>query len=402
MTDKCLDVRQTLLAEEKMKKIIFCFFVLIIAPSIFGQNQKFELYVTDHIKLRDNPTLTAHVIAVLPKYTAVHLITDGATQIIDGISGRWISVISQNGYSGWSFSGYVKDIESNIAQDLADTFANYKSGNFPGKIRKDYKYPGVSDIRLIKAREGYYIQQQLRSFQGRGKAPEILKLTVAGEKVFLSEIDIIKNNAQEKPALQLEYDGVTFSKGKTRIFQVGDNIVIRYMEHIPQDNWLGTWEYEEFYTYASSLNNLKIDKITRLTSDYLKNYTGEYIFDSIDVASDTENSDIKNLAMKTIINIEYDINGKYLTLPIHNLIDCYEPGNGVGNFMLNFVETTFNEPFFWAYGEGEGVGHSEEMFFFYKGGIGLRYEDTGAVLGDDELTVIRNKHQLFYIFFKKK
>ncbi len=95
------------------------------------------------------------------------------------------------------------------------------------------------------------------------------------------------------------------------------------------------------------------------------------------------------------------MNGKYLTLPINNLIDFYEPGNGVGNFMLNFVETTFNEPFFWTYGEG-GDSHFEVMSFFYKGGIGLRYEDTGTVLGDDELTVIRNKHQLFYIFFKKK
>jgi hypothetical protein len=35
-----------------------------------------------------------------------------------------------------------------------------------------------------------------------------------------------------------------------------DRIQIIYLEHIPEKKWLGTWEYEDPYTFASNLRTL--------------------------------------------------------------------------------------------------------------------------------------------------
>lgn len=382
-----------------MKRVMVILAWLSVLTSLYAQSYTYELYASANLKLRELPSLQSSVITILPKYTTLHLISEGSSQTIDGISAKWINVETQNGYTGWCFSGYVCKKESYVADELATLFSNYKSGSFTGTETKHSKYPGISDLGFIKQKEGYYIQQQQRSFQGSGRAPEILKLFISNQNVYISEIDILNKQEIEKAKIQLAFDGITYSKGKTCLYQIGNDIAIRYLEHNPDHEWLGTWEYEELYSFVSEISNLKSDKVIKLTSDYLSQFAGDYVFDSIDVVTDSENSKINDLARKTILHVSYDIEKKCLTVPIHDLIDYYEPDNGVGNYTLSFVETSFDEPFFYAY--GEGVGHSEERYFFYKGGIGLRYEMVGAVLGD-ELAVLRNKYQLFYVYFKKK
>jgi len=378
-------------------KIIIALFI-IIGFNIWAQSYGFESYATDRLKLRAEPSLSALVLTVLPRYTGIHLLSEGPVETIDGITSKWINVSTSNGYSGWCFSGYVMKERGITAYQLEDLFMEYESGSFRGTRTKYEKFPGIESIDLIKANQGYYIQQQKRSFQGHGRAPEILKLLVIENRVFISEIDIINGNEIERSKLEFSFDGKTYSKGQSGIYQNDKSLVIRYLEHIPQKKWVGTWEYEEVYSFVARLGDKKPEALLQLTSDYLKLFCGDYIFESIDIVNDSESTDINGLARKTIIHVTFDSEQKCLKIPVHDLIDFLEPDNEVGDYDLLFIESAYTEPFFWLY--GEGVGHSEKRYFFFDNGIGLRYETVGAELGKD-LVVIRGIYQLVYVYFKK-
>ena len=78
------------------------------------------------------------------------------------------------------------------------------------------------------------------------------------------------------------------------------------------------------------------------------------------------------------------------------MLDINEPDNRIGNWTLDFIETSASEPFYWTY--GEGAGYSEEKFWFYKGGIAISYEYSGLDF-DDNVTA---KKYIKYVIFLKK
>ena len=70
-------------------------------------------YVTVNLRLRDRADLNSTVITTLLQNTAIKITEIGIAETIDGIIAPWIRVISENGYSGWCFSGYVRQLGAN-------------------------------------------------------------------------------------------------------------------------------------------------------------------------------------------------------------------------------------------------------------------------------------------------
>jgi hypothetical protein len=65
--------------------------------------------VTDNLRLRDTADVSsATIITTLQKNTMVQVLVTGKTETIDGITAPWVKVMSDTGYVGWCFSGYLK------------------------------------------------------------------------------------------------------------------------------------------------------------------------------------------------------------------------------------------------------------------------------------------------------
>ena len=88
--------------------------------NIFGETEQSENeiyqgimthYVTVNLRLRDGASLSSTIVTTLPQNTAIRIIEKGSTETIDGIIAPWIKVISETGYVGWCFSGYVRQLE---------------------------------------------------------------------------------------------------------------------------------------------------------------------------------------------------------------------------------------------------------------------------------------------------
>jgi hypothetical protein len=346
-------------------------------------------YVTDNLRLRDGNNLASRTITTLPQYTALGIIETGRTETIDGITAPWIRIVSQTGFTGWCFSGYVRQIENNIAEELAISFADKKTANFPGRERYYSSGENVLSIDLIKASTGYYIQQSPRRFQGSGRTPEILTLTVENSNVYIREIDIINNKLVTRNEIRLRSNGKTYAHIRTRLEVQNGKLQIIYLEHIPAEDRAFIWEYQDPYTFAGNLNSPIPDKVFRLTTDYLITFSGQYIFDSYKIIR-RENGRIDlNLIKDAVIQIAYNQEKKCLTIPPSDLNGFLYRYSGGSIYSVNFIETIAEEPFWWTYGEGGGF--SEDKFYFYKGGIALNHESSGF-----------GEYIKYVVFFKRK
>jgi len=378
-----------------MKRIIIIMLFLNI-HFIFAEPSNYTHYVNANLRLRENYNLSSTIITTLPKYTAIKIMGTGRSDCIDGMTAPWIKIISQTGYEGWCFSGYVETIEKNIVDKIAEDFIKREAGAYPGL----YEYAGTDNIdklETIRLAVGYYVQQTPRRFQGSGHAPEILKLFFENDNVYIAEIDIIEKKEVFRNKIKLEYNGKTYAYNKTKLLKKDDTVQIIYLENIPEKEWLGTWEYRDPYTFAGALNNKLSDTVLHLTSEYLRSFEGQYILDSSKVVI-SKNVDM-NFSNQVIINIQYDQKEKCLSVSIHDLIDFYNINNRVGDYHLRFVETDPDKPFFWSY--GEGVGFDEDRFFFYKGGIAFTYEYQGVIFNDKHEIVAEKKIKIVAFFEKK-
>jgi hypothetical protein len=275
-------------------------------------------YVTDNLRLCNSDTLSSSIITILPKYTALKIIETGKSEIIDGITAPWTRIVTQTGYTGWCFSGYIRKIEDNVAEDISASFEDRKNGTYPGTYYFSNR-GNISSSDVIKSAAGYYIQQPGRRFQGSGHAPEILALSVENENVYIREIDMVNGQTVTRNEIRLQFDGKTCARNRTRLETQNGRIQIIYLEHIPEKEWLGTWEYEDPYTFAGNLNSPMSDKIFRLTTDYLKNFAGRYVFDSYKIIR-SENKPIDiSLIRNAIFQISYSQEKKCLTIPLHDL-----------------------------------------------------------------------------------
>jgi hypothetical protein len=357
----------------------------------------FTHYVVANLHLRASGSLGAAVLTTLPRYTAIAVVEQGAAATIDGIAASWIKVASQTGYTGWCFSGYVKSVEADVADTIAAAFAERKSGTYPASAAAVAATNAVS-AEAVTAGQGYYVQQSPRHFQGSGHAPEILQLAVFAGRVFLREVDVVNGAVVTRSEIVLTPAGSTYAHGRTRLTSSPGGLAVIYLEHIPDQDWLGTGEFAEPYTFAAPPGALAGTKVHRLTSDYLKTFVGRYVVDSVKVLT-SENDTVSDGDLSGVaINIGFSEQSKSLEVPAHELLDICEPGNLVGDYHLSFVETNPDEPFFWTY--GLGVGFTEDRFFFYKGGIAFTHEDEGYDF--DQNHHVTKRHSLKYaVFFKK-
>jgi hypothetical protein len=379
----------------------------------FNENRMTH-YVSDNLRLRDGDNLSSRVIATLPQYMALRIIETGRTDEIDGITAPWIKIVSQTGSTGWCFSGYVSQIEDNVIEGLAAAFANRKSLTYPKRRDVFLNRENVSSIDLIREETGYYIQQEARRYQGPGRTPEILTLSVENENVYIREIDIVNNELITRNEIQLQFNGRTFVHNievqvynSTRLLVQDGRIQIIYLEHYDriESGRYGVWEYQDPYTFAGSLNTPMSDRIIRLTTDYLTTFSGEYIFDSYKIVSQENWAIDTDFMMSATFNIDYNHEKKCLTIPTNNYnLYFYRRAFGRSSpserWRFNFVETMAEEPFFWSVGEGMG-GFFEQRFYFYKGGIAFTIESSNRDY-DDELETTVESNIKYVVFFKKK
>ena len=379
-----------------MKNIIIISLFLFFVVSNFCYALPFTYYTSDFLRLRKDENLKSEIITVLEPNLGIEIIEKGKNETIDDITADWVKVKCANGYIGWCFSGYLNPIENDVANILSKEVAKIKAGAYPKQNNSSNQLKNITSLNEITEKDGYYIQQQSRRFQGHGRAPEILQLSVLNNKVFVREIDIVKNKIITLKETEFSYNGTTYVHDKSQLkLDEKNRLNIFYLENIPEKKWLGTYEYDKPYTKVPEINyKLLVDQ----TSDVFKNYAGEYIYDSFKIIKN-ENMNINLESIKKAdIKITYNQTKKCLSADCHALLDINSPDNRVGNFTLDFIETSASEPFYWTY--GEGTGYSEEKFWFYKGGIAISYEYSGVDL-DDDLNVIAKKFIKYVVFLKK-
>lgn len=348
------------------KKFYLC--ILFLVTSLL-YSLPYTHYTSDYLRIRNDYNLNSQIITVLEPNMGVEIIAKGKKETIDGIKSNWVKVISANGYVGWCFAGYLKPIEKDVSEILAKEVEKVKAGAYSNNYSLS-NLKNISSILGFQGSEGYYIQQQSRGFQNSGRAPEILQLVIDNEKVFVKEIDIVNGEILTLKGSEFVFNGKTFAHNKSNIKLNDKNqINIFYLENVPENQWLGTYEYDKPYTKVPNIN---YNQLVNQTTDVLKNYAGVYKFDSFKIIKN-ENYIFPSLNVQNSkIDITYNDIKKCLSVKYSNLSNIVVKENS-RNWTLDFIETSSNEPFFWTY--GEGVGFKERKFWFYKGGIAVSYEE---------------------------
>ena len=379
-----------------MKKLIIL--SLLFIQLCFLYSLPFTHYTSDYLRLRKESNLNSEIITVLEPKMGIEIIEKGNKDSIDGITAEWVRINAANGFCGWCFSGYLLPIEKNVSEILASEVAKIKACSYPPQKNETntINLKNITSLLELNGKTGYYIQQQSRRIQGKGRAPEILNLIVKNEKVFVQEIDIIKNEIKILKENEFIFNGKTFAHNKSNI-KIDDNnqIYIFYQENVPQKTWLSTYEYNMPYTKVS---NIKSQQLFNQTSDILKNYAGVYKFDSYKIIKN-ENQTLPTENIKNAkINIIYDDSKKCLSLAYNDIYNITDPKIKNALTLFDFIETSSEEPFFWNY--GEGAGFEEKKFWFYKGGIAFSHEYLTYDFDDNH--DIKSKNYIKYVVFLKK
>ena len=349
-------------------------------------------YVIYDLNLMAESNLSSVVISVLPSFSALRIIETGETEIINGITTQWIKIMSQTGYIGWVFSADVGVIDSNVTRTLALSFTGWHHGSFLGE-RNIPDEGNIISFEDVLSATGYYIQQTIRRFQGRGRSPEILKLSVEGENVYIREIDLIGGQKIIRNEILLEFNGTTFIHNRAELQTQNGIIQIIYFENAPAPlRWM-RFDDEAPFTFAGNLTDPIPYLVRRLTSDYLKTFVGRYIFDSYYVIK-SKNIAIENILIPDVfIQITYDQERKLLMMD-NSVILSHQSIFVTLNY--GFIETIPEEPFYWSYAEGRGF--VELRKFFFKGGIAFTFEYSGFNFDNN------NEHEYIkgVVFFRRE
>jgi hypothetical protein len=267
-------------------------------------------------------------------------------------------------------------------------------GKFIDSTRDYYdssKTENVSEIDVIILAQGYYIQLSKGRSNGKGRAPEILVLSVKEENVYIKEIDLVEGNTITRHEILLQFDGKTFAHNRTKLEARNGNIQIVYLEHIPERPWRGPFEYEEPYIFAGSLDEPINDNVRKLTSDYIKTFTGYYAFDSGKILrSSNEYFSLYHMRINAL-KIEYNQELKCLTL-------LFSEAYSIKESAIDFIETDNERVFYWLF--GEGAGYTDVRFFFHKGGIVYCRDHSSYGMEDGEAKNI--VYEEYVVFFKKE
>ncbi|MBQ3025538.1 MAG: SH3 domain-containing protein [Spirochaetaceae bacterium] len=315
------------------KKFYLC--ILFLVTSLL-YSLPYTHYTSDYLRIRNDYNLNSQIITVLEPNMGVEIIAKGKKETIDGIKSNWVKVISANGYVGWCFAGYLKPIEKDVSEILAKEVEKVKAGAYSNNYSLS-NLKNISSILGFQGSEGYYIQQQSRGFQNSGRAPEILQLVIDNEKVFVKEIDIVNGEILTLKGSEFVFNGKTFAHNKSNIKLNDKNqINIFYLENVPENQWLGTYEYDKPYTKVPNIN---YNQLVNQTTDVLKNYAGVYKFDSFKIIKN-ENYIFPSLNVQNSkIDITYNDIKKCLSVKYSNLSNIVVKENS-RNWTLDFIETS--------------------------------------------------------------
>jgi hypothetical protein len=277
-----------------------------------------------------------------------------------------------------------------IAAEIALTFADSMPSGGTGGYYSSSKTENVSEIDVIIPAQGYYIQQ-LEGYFIYGRSPEILVLSVEGENVYIREIDLVNGQIITRNEILLQFDGETFAHNRTKLETQNGKIQIIYSENIPEQPWLGPFDYKAPYIYAGNLDEPINDNVRKLTSDYIKTFTGYYVFDSSKVIKSND-KDLSLYSMRDdALKIEYNQKLKCLTLLFGETLHINHPPN-------DFIETDNKRIIYWI--AGEGAGYTDVRFYFYKGGIAYTRDHSSYRMTDDGPT--DSEYEKYVVFFRKE
>ncbi len=79
-------------------------------PPVDMSNYQTTHHTTDNLRLRDEANTSSLMVTTLSSGSAVQVLETGEIQTIDGITAPWVKVLSESGYTGWCFSGYLEAI----------------------------------------------------------------------------------------------------------------------------------------------------------------------------------------------------------------------------------------------------------------------------------------------------
>uniref|UniRef100_UPI000525FDA9 SH3 domain-containing protein n=1 Tax=Sediminispirochaeta bajacaliforniensis TaxID=148 RepID=UPI000525FDA9 len=73
-----------------------------------------------NLRLRIQPDTSAGFFTTLPEGTKVQVTEERETETIDGITASWVEVISESGYKGWCFGGYLAEMVTEQPEDVRE------------------------------------------------------------------------------------------------------------------------------------------------------------------------------------------------------------------------------------------------------------------------------------------
>ncbi|MCL2374003.1 MAG: SH3 domain-containing protein [Treponema sp.] len=69
---------------------------------------------TARLHVRESPTTAANIVTTLDLGAEVQILETGSEETIGGITAPWVRVQSANGYTGWSFAGFLEAVQPTV------------------------------------------------------------------------------------------------------------------------------------------------------------------------------------------------------------------------------------------------------------------------------------------------
>ena len=100
-------------------------------PPLDMSNYRRTHRATNNLRLRDTANTSAKIVTTLLIDTEVQVIETGASATINDITAPWVKVISNTGFTGWCFSGYLEEIvgSNTVAASVAEGKISVRKSN---------------------------------------------------------------------------------------------------------------------------------------------------------------------------------------------------------------------------------------------------------------------------------
>ena len=69
---------------------------------------------TARLHVRESPTTAANIVTTLDLGAEVQILETGSQETIGGVTAPWVRVLAANGYTGWSFAGFLEAVQLTV------------------------------------------------------------------------------------------------------------------------------------------------------------------------------------------------------------------------------------------------------------------------------------------------